>query len=171
MEKIKVGFSRSSKKFAPFSWLIMASEHTNYSHVYVKFYSNSLQRWLIYQSSHTAVNFMGEELFNQEEIIVKEFDFTVSTETRVKMMNFCVDTIGKPYGTLSAFGLGIVQVASLVGIKMHNPFKKVGETYVCSQAIAALLEAGGIDIKQDIDDITPKELYPVVESLPEMLVA
>jgi hypothetical protein len=169
MENIKVGFSKSKSKFAPFSWAIMLTEHTAYSHVYVKFWDSILNRWVIYQASHMAVNMMGEELFDVQESVIREFDFSTSLETKNKMMNFCLDTIGLPYGTISALGLGMVQIASLVNIQMHNPFKDVGKTYVCSQAVAALLEAAGVDIAMDLNDITPRDLFPIIESLPKVI--
>ncbi len=169
MEQIKIGFSKSSKKFAPFSWLIMITEKVPYSHVYVKFWSNSLNRWIIYQSSHSAVNFMGETLFNSEEIIFQEFNFEVSRSLRDQMMNFCMDNAGKPYGTLSVIGLAWVQIVSYFGKTIHNPFKDAGQTFVCSQLVAALLMNSGIKI-DNLDDMTPNDLYEIVTNLPEVLV-
>lgn len=170
MENLKIGFSKSSKKFAPFSWLIMASEKTPYSHVYVKFWSNSLNRWIIYQASHSAVNFMGEALFNSEEIIIEEFSFTVAKPVRDNMMNFCMDNVGRPYGKLSALGLAWVQIASYLGYSVHNPFREVGKTFVCSQLVATLLANSGVKLPVELDDMTPQDLYPIIKGLPSSII-
>lgn len=61
MEQITIGFSKS-KKFLPIgSWLIRAYMGTPYSHVYLKFYSQSLNRTLIYEAVGGGVRFIGSK--------------------------------------------------------------------------------------------------------------
>lgn len=54
MSSARIGFSRH-RGFAPLSWAIMAVERTNFSHVYIKFYSASMGRWLVYEATGKGV--------------------------------------------------------------------------------------------------------------------
>lgn len=170
MEKIIIGFSRSSKKNAIFSKLIMAVEGTPYSHVYIKFYSGKLDRWIIYQASHTMVNFMGEGVFNKEETIIEEFTFDISDDVKNSMMNFCLDHAGEPYGITSVLGIGYVKLMQLFKKKVDNPIKTGFNNWFCAKIIAALLEScTNVNIEEDIETITPKDLHPIVKNLPKVL--
>ena len=71
------------------------------SHAYIKFYSESYDRWLIYQASGTKVNFIGETLFDSTELIYKEFELPASGQwLRLKPYNSAIDKCGLPYSIL-----------------------------------------------------------------------
>lgn len=165
MEEIKIGFSKP-KKWKPFAWLIMIGYGIPYDHVYVKFHSDKYDRDLIYQASKTLVNFMGTEIFKEENFIIDEFSISISDEQKIKMMKFAIDNSGKPYGIKQAFGMAIVRIAEMFGKYIKNPFKDEGKTYVCSELAAYILEEfAGKSIPKDIDDITPKDLYEYLNLL------
>lgn len=170
MQQITIGFSRASTAFPIFSWLIMLTQKTSYSHVYLKYTDEDIQRVVYFQASHTAVNYMGEDLFLSQEKVVQEFNFQVSDASFVSVQQFALANVGKPYGILSICGLALVQLTSLFGIKMHNPFKDAGETWICDQIIAALLENyENVKLPMPLNDMTPKDMFPLVSSLPPVL--
>lgn len=170
MEQIIIGFSKSSKRFAPFSWLIMWAESVPYSHVYMKFYSKSLDENIIYQASHTMVNFMNESNFDAEENVIQEFQFQISSELRNKIMKFCVQNSAKPYGTLSILGLVYVQAAGWLGFKVINPVNDNENSFFCSELISTMLkQCTTVKIVGDLDSITPKDIYQIVSTLPKTL--
>lgn len=169
MKTIQIVFTKSRKKFAIFSWLIRLFENTNYSHVAISMMDSDIDAPIFFQSSHTMVNCMGEYIFKKENEIVSSFEFEVEEDLLIECKKFAVKRLGIPYGKLSTLGLAWVQLNKLFGRTITNPFNKTGETYVCSQFIAALLENTNIIDVYDLDDITPSCLYPIIEQLPKKL--
>ena len=170
MKTITIGFSRACTKFPIFSWLIMFAERTDFSHVYVRIKDAQAKRLVHYQASHTFVNYMGEKVFKSQETTTREFDFIVSDRSFVKIQQFAIDAMGKPYGVLSILGLAYVQILKYFGIKKSNPFRDNGETYVCSQLVASILKTcENVKMPENINDITPKDLFDIVSKLPKKL--
>lgn len=152
MAQIIMGFSRH-KGFAPLSWLIMLCERTNFSHAYVKLYSASLDRTLIYQATGSGVNFVGSVLFEESAQVVEEYPIEVSDGARTRLLQRCVDNAGKPYGRLQMVGLGVIRVAKLFGIRMKNPFPNGDGKYVCCELVVDALEELGIPGPSDLDQV------------------
>lgn len=163
--KIVIGFSKP-KTWKPFAWLIMAGYGIPYSHVYIKYRSDKYDRDLVYQASGTMVNFMGTAVFADHAQVVKEFDLEISDESRTKMIQFAIDNAGKPYGIWDAIGLAWVRLNELFDKKISNPFADDGKTYVCCELVAAILkECIGINVEEDLNKVTPKELYDLLTKL------
>lgn len=159
MTSVRIGFSRP-KEWHVLSALIMAVERTDYSHVYVRWHSDKYGRDLIYQASGLKVNFVGLDLFMSMNTIVDEFDFDVSDETYVKMVQFCIDNAGKPYGGKQLVGMGIKKLG------FENPFRDGKQTYVCSELGAYIVrEFISEGIGTDLDDIDPLALHEYLSSL------
>lgn len=162
MEKITIGFSRP-KTWKPFAWLIMAGYDIPYDHVYVKFYSDSYARDIIYQASSTMVNFMSPTIFYGNNISVKEFEFDITPEKKIEMIQFCIDNAGVPYGKLQVLGLIWVRLNDLVGKKILNPFRDGRASEVCDEIAAFILKFVDINVDVDLDTLNPKELYEILE--------
>jgi hypothetical protein len=165
MESIIVGFSKP-KTWKPFAWLIMVGYGIPYDHVYVKIRADKLNRDLLYQASQLTVNFMAEEIFNAANNIVQEFPVQISSENKAKLLQFAIDNSGKPYGIIEAFGLAIVRICEIFGKKIKNPFGDGGATYVCSELAGyILIEFAGAQIPENLDNITPRDVYNYLTSL------
>lgn len=170
MKQITIGFSRASTAFPIFSWLIMAVQKTPYSHAYLKYTDEYLGQTMYYQASHSLVNYMSAATFLAQETVVQEFDFQVSDESFLAIMKFGADQAGKPYGTLEILGLALVEIAMLFGIKMNNPVRDEGTTFICDQLVAALLEnCEGVVLPDKIDNMMPKDVFNMVKNLPKNL--
>lgn len=157
---IIIGFS-CHKTFNILSELIKAAEHTKFSHVYVKFYSASLDRWLIYQASGLVVNFVGEEHFLEKNKVIAEFKTAVTPEQKTEVLQLAVDLAGRPYGMKDLIGIGLVRLAALFKKKIKNPFEDGTKAYICSELGATILVKLGVKI-EDLDSTTPKDLYDLL---------
>jgi hypothetical protein len=159
MDKLTVGFSKP-KKWKPFAWLIQKAFNISYDHVYIKIYSESYERDLIYQASGLAVNFMGSDVFDSINDTVVAFELEVSCENRKAMVQFAIDNAGKPYGLKEILGLAYVRIAELCGKTVKNPFKDGAHTYVCSELVSYMLQQyDGAVLPKDYEDMTPKDVY------------
>ena len=162
---IKVGFSRH-KGFAPLSWLIMLVENTKFSHTYIKIYSDSLNRSLIYQANNAGVWFIGEPAFLNKNIEVETYTFELSNLQKTKLLQFCVDNSGKTYGKLQLIGMAIVRfVKFLFNKKINNPFSNGTNQYVCSELVLKTLEEINYLHNENQDTIGISDLAIIVKSL------
>ena len=156
-ENIIVGFSTHSS-FNLLSEIIKFTEHTNFSHVYIKIFSTSLNRWLIYQASGLVVNFVGQDVFHIKNKEIAEFLVPITTEQKIKILQLAVDLAGKPYGIKDLIGIGLVRLCSLIHWKIKNPFADGSKTYICSELAATILVQLGMSF-DSLDSATPKDVY------------
>jgi len=161
-EKITIGFSKSKKKFAIYAWLIMWVEKTNFSHVYIKWHSDSLERDIYYQASGTAVNFMAQHIFEKHHAPVHEIELNVTPEQKKLIVQFAMDNVGVPYGLKPAIGIALVKVAMLIGKKIRNPFADGIGTQFCSELGARIMGILGYDLEENYDSFGPGDLYKFI---------
>jgi hypothetical protein len=157
MKNLIIGFS-THKKPTILGSIIKLVEKTEFSHVYVKLYSESLDRQLIYQASGLLVNFVGEEVFYEKNKDIMTFNIPITKEQQTKLLQKAVDNCGKPYGIKDLFGIGLVRLGRLFGIRVKNPMADGSATYICSELASSILVELGFDFS-NLDDITPKDLY------------
>lgn len=163
MEKLIIGFSRPNK-FKIFAWLIMKIWKTPFDHVYVKFRSDYYDRDIIYQASGIMVNFMSPVIFAENNLIIDEFELDITSENKIKLMQFAIDNAGKPYGLKEGIGLVLIEIARHFGKIIKNPFGDGSKTYVCSKLAAYIKENFTysnklINLPVDIDQISPLDMY------------
>lgn len=164
MKNLIIGFSKPAAKFAPFADGIRAVLGTDFSHTYIKFKSDSFTRVLIYQASGHNVNFIGETLFNKKNVVIAEFELEVSEETFKRTIQFAIDQAGVPYGISQIFGILYVKALGMFGKRVKNPFSNGNSNYVCSELVAQILkEIIGLEIQDDLDTITPKEVFELLQ--------
>jgi hypothetical protein len=160
-----VGFSRPKKKKI-LSSLIMAVEQTNYSHVYVKFYSKTYDRYLIYQASGTQVNFVGSCLFDNKNEVVQEFNISVDSSSFKEMITFCIDNAGVAYGVKQLAGIAIVKFGKFIGKNLSNPWRDNKQTYVCSELVGYILkDYANIHVDLKMDDLSPKDIHNILNKM------
>jgi len=152
MKTITIGFSKSKKKFAIGSWLIRKWMKTPYSHVYLKFRSESLGRILIYEAVGSGVRFIGRKIWEDHAEEVASFDIEITQENYTTLIQYCVDNAGLEYGALQNIG---VVFCNLFKIK-SNPFKK-GKN--CSEAISDILKLEGYKFEKESNLIVPKDIF------------
>lgn len=153
MTAIAIGFCKPQAEFVPVSWIIQRSEGVNFSHTYIKIYSASLKRMLIYQATGSGVYFIGLDAFNEHYQVVEEYQLNISDAAKVRLLQWCVDNSGKPYGRLQCLGIGIQRLFKLIGIKINNPFPNGDQAYICTELVAKALEELGIKFDQPLDEV------------------
>lgn len=165
-ETIYIGFSKARGKFPILSWLIRGIEGTPYSHVYLRIPSAWFERDIYFQASSVMVNFMGQKYFDEHAEVVKEFPIQISPEVKKKIWQYCIDNAGKPYSIKQLPGIGIIRLGKVLGKTWKNPFSDGRSMVVCVEVIADLMiETLGAQIKEDLDSIGLKEIYPHVEEI------
>lgn len=162
MPRVEVGFVAPKAKLVPMSWLIRLCEGTRFSHAYIKVESKSLSRALVYQATGSGVYFIGETAFNDHYNLVEQYEFEVSDEAKTKLLQWAIDTSGKPYGIRQVIGLALQRACRLVGIKIRNPFANGSQAYVCTELVANALEELGMDIGMSLDEVGLVELAEYV---------
>lgn len=147
---ITVGFS-TTRKWRPLSWAIKFVEKTEYSHVYLKFRSDKLAREFIYQASDDNLNFMNMQMFLKKNIVVEEYIIPVSPEEKRAIMQYCIDTIGIPYGKVQLVGMGLVRLSRIwFNRKIANPFKDGEKTQVCLELVGRALKILGAHVDEEM---------------------
>jgi hypothetical protein len=112
------------------------------------------------------VNFVGSRRFEEKNTILREIEFDIEDKTYYDLLRFCVDEVGKPYGFKQILGIAWVLLFRCFGIKKKNPFAAGRGSYVCSELVASILiEFFGFRIMQDLDLITPKEVFELLTNL------
>ena len=153
MRTIKVGFSKSKKKFAVGSWLIQIWENTPFSHVYLRIGGGTFPE-VIYQASNSMVNFMGLEAFNKYHEVVEEFEVELTAEEYKNLLTKCMALAGLRYECKQLVGLVIVRLFDIFGKQIKNPLS--GSGYVCSELVGEMLN---FDLGKPKENITPKDIY------------
>ena len=155
MKSIVIGFSKPVNRFMPvFSWLVRLYLRKPYSHVYLKFYSDSLDRWIVYESMGSGVRFVGLAMWEKTAKSLKEVTLDISEEDYRKLLTFCVDNSGKPYDYLQNIGIFI---SNLLNLK-KNILKARSYYTNCSEEIAIVLQKLGKTFDKDLDLVTPKDI-------------
>ena len=157
MKTVTFGFSKSKKRFAIGSVLIRWYMHTPYSHVYMKFRSESLERTLIYEAVGAGVRFIGVDRWAEHAQEVDSVTIQIKDENYKKLMQYCVDASGIDYGFAQNFGL---LFANLFKLKA-NPLKD-GKN--CSEAIGEILVLEGYVFDKELNLLTPKDINIVLKS-------
>jgi hypothetical protein len=164
---IVFGFSTSSKWWSPVAWGIRLVERTPYSHVYMKFWSDSLQRWLIYHASQRDLHFNNLEMFEQYNRVLKEYKVFASKKDRTEGLQLCVDRVGWAYGRMQLVGMAAVRVVKAwFGWKVKNPFADAEKTQVCSEIAGRVLKivGGPIDVSA-LEYEGPRYIYDAIQKM------
>jgi hypothetical protein len=163
-KNIIIGFSRP-KKSNILSNLIMKVIGSSFSHTYLSFRSESLNRNLIYQGNKKGLHFLNKDKFTKENQIVAFFSINLPKEKYIKALQSCVDHAGDQYGFLQLIGIGLSLLLSKVGIKWKNKYYR---GFICSEIVAQVLIDSGLfdisDFGKNINDITPKDIYIIMQT-------
>lgn len=154
MSTITIGFSKSKHKFPLISWLIMLCEKTNFSHAYISFYSDSLDRQLIYEAHGSGVNFVGDKMF--ASIPVESFEIEISDEQKINCLKWCIDQLGKPYSRKELIAIGLNRFLSLLNIKYRVNLDEGRNSYICTELVACAMKELGFNI--DTNNVGLKQL-------------
>lgn len=124
MKKINIVFTKSKKKFAIFSKLIMWWTKKPYSHVARKGKLPFVDKAHYYHAAEGNVHYAYEDFFLERNEIVKEYEIEVPVEIYRELVKASWEETGNYYGFLQNLGILVVDILQKIGIKATNPFKK-----------------------------------------------
>lgn len=142
--KISIGFSRPKSKWAIVSGLIRLFQGgTEFSHTYLKFHFDKLERDMIFEAAHLSVHFQEYNNWKQDKIEVLDIPIEVDDERSKKIVRFCFDNCNKKYGLMT-----------LICFPLHLIIGRDGDkSFICSELVADALD-------MNMDEFsTPKEIY------------
>lgn len=161
--KIIVGFSRAKSCFALGSKVIQLVEKRPYSHVFVRYIHPITNIALVTQASHGMVNMMNFDLFQEHNVVVKDYHFDVPPEKYKKFLEFLHKNIGKPY---SKWQLVLIGIKKIFGVELHMYNKD--KEFICSEWGARILEVLDIVNTCDEDYLTPSNLDSLINKQIQM---
>jgi len=157
MEQITIGFSKPQNRSFPIaSWLVRWYQKTEYSHVFLKFSSETLNREIIYEAVGQGIRFVGNNEWKVYAKEIKSYTIDVQRCNYITIMQYCIDHAGMEYGYLQ--NIGIV-LADWLGLK-KNPFKS-GKN--CSELLADILRVEGYFLDKEVNLITPKDIDELLQ--------
>lgn len=162
---LKISFSRPIK-FKIFSWLIRKIDRSEFSHVSISWYSEFLEREIVYQASSVMVNFCEGKRFREQHKIIEEIELDMSEDTRKRVIQYAMDRAGVPYGILQCVGIAWVKLCAALGKNVRNPFSNGRTLYVCCELAADLLESEfGFKFSESLDNLTPRDLLQILSNV------
>jgi hypothetical protein len=133
---IIVGISKP-KKFRLASELIKLHQGTESSHVYIKFYSQKYDLWLIYEAAYGEVSFIEESRWLQRNVSIAEKKIECSQEQLDSIVKWCIFKCQVPYGFLTVLGIAL-GAKSLV--------EDGANSFICTELSYNILQMVGVDI-------------------------
>lgn len=134
MKKFKICFSTTELIM---SKAIREVQDLDVSHAYCEWYDERYDETLVYEARGLDTHIINREKFDEHTQVIYEFETEVNEDTFILLMKYIYNDIGTPYGWKELFGFLVKHWASLIGIKMKNPFPSNGK--VCSEAIGNIL--------------------------------
>lgn len=133
---IIVGFSAPiNKKLG--SEVIKWYLKTEYSHVFISWRSDSLQRDMVYHAANGMVHFINKENFLKNNIIIKEYIIPIDNNCKNKIIRKCVDLAAVDYGYDELLKIIIKDLCIKLSVKCEFINSK---GFICSELVAEILE-------------------------------
>lgn len=162
MKTLKIAFSRPRSKWAIGSYIIRWFEGAPFSHALLRWEAESLDRELIYESSHGYVHFISGQRFDIDEETVEEYELDYEDAAFIQAVQKCVDYAEVRYGYLELWGMALERITGI-----RNPFRDQDKTFVCSELVGDILKLReGSLINIDLELAGPKLLRDCVAQLP-----
>lgn len=157
MPTMFVGFSRPRKWFVPISWLIRLVNGTPFSHTYIRMYSSSIDRYLVYEAHAQGLTFCGREYFEKNVVVLQEFPRQITEEQKKLILQFCVDHALEKYSVKQNFGILYVKfMLWAFGKNVKNPWPG---GWNCVEVLARLAELIDVKIEKDPDSVDLNDIY------------
>lgn len=143
------------------AWAIQKWMKADYSHVYLRVYSQYTNQWLVYQASHGMVHLrLWKWFFSGNEPVV-EYELELPEQDLKNTIKIAQQLLGQPYGYL-----GLLKI-----VLRRCGFKVAGDglnSFHCSELIAVLMPelAKGmqadfiepVDLQKHLDAIGAKKV-------------
>lgn len=161
---VSVGFSRP-KKWKLFSAAIMLTEGTHFSHSFISWHCENIDRRKVYEAVGSGSRKISNTRFKDKALVTDIFQFEVGKETLFKIDQFTHDEAGTPYGFKHIVGLAIMRATNsfyrLIGSskRIGNIFKDDKYSQICVEAGTYVLAEAGIPLPENVEDFGMREFY------------
>lgn len=164
MKVVSIGFSRP-KKWKPVAWLIMKIGGTPYSHTYVTWKDEEIDRRKVFEAVGSGIRIIGNIRFKKKAHVVAIFSYEVPDKVITWLEQYSHDQAGKPYGYKHLLGLTLMKIGRFLGFKTRNPLKDGKYSQICLESGAYVVEEGvGVDLPGEVEDYTLEEFYELMKS-------
>lgn len=153
MTKLTFGFSKSKSFWKIGSQIIREIEKRDYSHAYIRYYSDEKQCEMVAQASHGYVHEISYENFKIDNIVVKEYCLEVTPSQFKLVMSFIGEKLGSIYSKMQILLIAVKKIL-LFEIKQYNKDKY----FICSEFAAMVCIILEIKVPQNLDYCTPSDL-------------
>lgn len=157
MPKITIGFSKPRKWFVPFSWIIRIANGTAFSHTYIKLWSASIERFLVYEAMDKGLVFSSAQSFDKRNETLKEFHVEINENQKRIILQFCVDNALGQYSVKQNVGIMYVKfMLWAFGTVVKNPWPG---GWNCTEVLARLAILIGVPVSFDPDSADLDDIY------------
>lgn len=143
MSNIMIGFSKPRKPTIISTGMSIWMNRP-YSHVYVRFDSNSIPS-TVYHASHGMVHFMSWDNFKKQNEVIEEFCFEVSPQVKLDALLYAIDIAGSKYGYMDILKIMGRDICHNLGFEINT---SNGNGYICSE-LAGEVSSRFLGIKYD----------------------
>ena len=155
MQDVYIGFSKTRKWFAIFSWLIRLFERTPYSHVYLSWTPNSIGTPVVYEASGAMLKFLNKNIFDKKNKTIESYRIVIDNNEKKALVKWCLENAGVDYGFTQLFGIALQRIFNL----SRNPLSQGRKSQVCSELVGSVLEeVFGERLELDLDVAGPKDI-------------
>lgn len=160
MSSLYIGFSYP-KKFRIGAWVISKWLGKPYSHVYIKFESDTIPN-TIYHAANGMVHFMEENNFKSINHIIKEIKLPPSATARKVILTHAIYLAGVKYGYIELLKIFISDVCTFLNCPIFKSYNGAG--YICSELVAEVLkDYYGIQWDKPHHLIKPNDIEEVLD--------
>jgi hypothetical protein len=163
MRRIKIGFS--TRKKALLSKIIRKIEGTPFSHTYIELFPKSIDIPMIYQASSTMIHFQASSNFDAVNTRIYEKELEITDDVYQEILRYCMLNAAKPYSVLQLFAILTQKVGQVFGITIKNWADNGEAAQICSELTYNILKILGYKIDKNVDLITPKDVYNIVNTM------
>lgn len=134
MKNIFIGFSKPSH-FKVGSELIRLWMQTPYSHVYIRFNSDSLNLSSVYHAANKMVHFREYENFKHDNTVIKEYKISLTQDQYNNLLRKCMKLSGEEYGYIELGKIALYDTMNSLGMSIKTYDDK---GYICSELVGEL---------------------------------
>jgi hypothetical protein len=162
LKNVKILFS-TPKKFNLFSWIIKKRINSEYSHVAIAVYIQTINFWDVYEASHGDVHIISMDKFLAQNKVVKAYQLFVPKDNWNKGIIYLKNQLTKKYSVIGA-------IASTISwLRKHKFGDDDDKKFICSEYASRYIEETGIlnyaYDRANNDYITPKQFERAIKEV------
>jgi hypothetical protein len=157
MENITIGFSKRNKFTSISDWFINLHKNAPYNCMYVKFYSESLNRTLVYEAVDKGVRFVGNKVWEDYANEISSYTISIKKCNQIRLLQFCADNAGINCTYRERLGFFIMSV-----FKLNKKTTSINFNFL--EKIGNILKLEGYEFKKDVNFLNFFDIDKILKS-------